>query len=217
MLSVPDDPELRQLLAAYANGVFPMADSDNGEIQWYLPHERGIIPLDNWHLPRSLRKFLRHNRFQITVNADFEQTIRMCAHPAPDRPETWISEELIRRYVKLHHAGFAHSVEVHQDGQQVGGLYGVALRGLFAGESMYSRRTNASKAALVFLLQRLNQAGYALLDTQYYTEHLGQFGAVTVTAQQYARLLSRALAAEPEPFSASSESVRRTMTGNPAR
>jgi leucyl/phenylalanyl-tRNA--protein transferase len=177
------------LLVAYCNGYFPMAASRTGHIEWYSPDPRAIIPLDAFRVSRSLKQTLRKNKFEITINAAFEQVMRCCA----SRPETWISDEIVAAYVALRRQGFAHSVEVWCEGMLVGGVYGVAIRGAFFGESMFSRMTDASKVALVHLVERLTQRGFTLLDTQFMTEHLRQFGTIEIPRSHYIRLLSDAL------------------------
>jgi leucyl/phenylalanyl-tRNA--protein transferase len=181
----------RLLLSAYAQGYFPMADGE--EIHWYDPHPRAILPLEAFHLPRSLAKTLRKGVYEIRVNQQFERVMSLCAEPAPDRPQTWINPTLTQLYTQLHLAGFAHSVETYQDGHLVGGLYGVSLGGLFAGESMFSRARDASKVALAHLVERLRLGGYTLLDTQFQTEHLARFGVVQIPRGEYKRRLALAL------------------------
>lgn len=188
-------PEM--VLFAYARGCFPMAEPD-GRINWYRPDPRAVLPLDQFRAPKSLARVVRNRRFQVRFDSAFEEVMRRCAEPAPDRATTWISEELIRLYTELHRRGFAHSVESWQDGRLVGGLYGVALNGLFAGESMFSRVTDASKVALVWLMDRLAKGGYVLVDVQFLTAHLQRFGARNVTAAEYDRRLAAALAACPD-------------------
>lgn len=183
-------PEL--LLSAYAQGVFPMADEE-GSIHWFQPDPRAILPLDRLHMSRSLQRLLRRDLFEIRINSDFEGIMRACAAPGPGREETWISEQMVQAYVELHALGFAHSVEVYEGEQLVGGLYGVTVRGLFAGESMFSRVPSASKVALVHLADRLRRRGFALLDVQYLTPHLINMGAIEVPAAIYERLLQQAL------------------------
>ncbi|RMF19005.1 MAG: leucyl/phenylalanyl-tRNA--protein transferase [Candidatus Dadabacteria bacterium] len=170
-----------------------MADSRNGELGWYLPKYRGIIEPERFHIPRRLAKTIRQRRFRVTVNIAFADVIRACAEPAPGREDTWISDEIIALYQELHDTGFAHSIECWQGGKLVGGLYGIAIRGLFAGESMFSRTRDASKVALVELVQRLRAGGFTLLDTQFYTPHLGQFGAIEIPDEAYQVRLQRAL------------------------
>ena len=171
-----------------------MADADTGEIFWYDPDPRAIIPLDdNFHTPRRLARTVRQNKFEIKVDTAFRQVMQACAAPTPQRPETWISDDFIENYVALHHMGFAHSVESWQHGQLVGGLYGVALQGLFAGESMFSFATDASKVALVHLVNHLREKGFTLLDTQFTTPHLERFGAVEIPADDYKIRLAEAM------------------------
>ena len=183
------------LLNAYASGWFPMAVSP-GEIRWYSPDPRGIIPLDTFHVPSRLARALRARPFEIRIDTDFPAVIRACAE-RPDPDGNWIDEEIIDSYCALHEQGFAHSVEAWRDDRLVGGLYGVAMRGAFFGESMFHRVTDASKAALIALVQRLRARGYVLLDTQWVTEHLLQFGAIEIPRRRYLRLLDGALAIDP--------------------
>ncbi|PAP76881.1 leucyl/phenylalanyl-tRNA--protein transferase [Rubrivirga marina] len=185
------------LLAAYQIGVFPMADAD-GSIAWYAPDPRAVLPLDAFHVPKTLAKTVRRGEFEVVVDRDFEGTMRACGAPAPDRPETWISEEMVEAYVALHDLGYAHSVECWQDGAFAGGLYGVALRGAFFGESMVTRVRDASKVALVHLVERLRAGGYQLLDTQMATPHLERFGVVEIPRETFERRLGLALAAEAD-------------------
>ena len=184
------------LLDAYASGIFPMAESrDSIDIVWLSPKRRGVIPLDRYHVPRSLKKIINKNLFEIRLNRDFESVIRACAEPSESRPETWLNDDLIENYLELHNQGHAHSVEAWQNDELVGGLYGISLGGAFFGESMFSRSTNASKVALIHLIERLNIRGYKLLDTQFITNHLRQFGAQSVTRDTYLDLLGNALEA----------------------
>lgn len=183
------------LLSAYAQGVFPM--DDDGTIYWYDPDPRAIIPLDErFHVPKSLARTIRQGRFEIRVDTAFRATMKACAAAAPGRMTTWISDELIDIYTQLHVLGYAHSVETWLDGEMVGGLYGVALRGLFAGESMWSRAADASKVALAALVGRLRAGGFVLLDTQFTTPHLERFGAHEIPRRTYQLLLRQALAAD---------------------
>jgi leucyl/phenylalanyl-tRNA---protein transferase len=177
------------LLEAYCTGIFPMA-MENGEIAWFSPDPRGIIPLDAFHIPHGLERVLKRNRFKIRLNTVFEEVIRACG----ERPETWISEEIVGSYMNLHRLGFAHSVEAWLDESLVGGLYGVSVNGAFFGESMFHRVADASKVALVDLVNRLNERGFRLLDTQYISNHLRTFGAVEISRPKYLRLLRQALA-----------------------
>lgn len=180
------------LLNAYSQGIFPMADED-GTIYWYDPDPRAILPLERFHIPRRLARRIRRGGFEVRVDTAFRQVITACAEPAPGRETTWISPEIIRAYCDLHELGFAHSVETWIDDRLVGGLYGVTLGGLFAGESMFSRAEDASKIALVYLVERLCQRGYILLDIQFMTEHLRRFGAVEIPRREYKRRLVAAL------------------------
>lgn len=163
---------------------------ENGEIGWFSPDPRGIILLDAFHIPHGLRRTLKKGAFQIRMNTAFEEVIRACG----GRAETWISEEIVESYVNLHRLGFAHSVEAWLDDELAGGLYGVSVHGAFFGESMFHRVTDASKVALVGLVDRLNERGFRLLDTQYITGHLTTFGAVQISRAKYIRLLKQALA-----------------------
>jgi leucyl/phenylalanyl-tRNA--protein transferase len=180
------------LLHAYASGWFPMAVAP-GEIRWYSPDPRGIIPLDTFHVPSRLARTLRARRFEIRVDTAFADVMRACAERHDDEGN-WIDAEIIESYCALHARGFAHSIETWQDGRLVGGLYGVALGGAFFGESMFHRAADASKAALVALVERLRRHRFVLLDTQWVTEHLLQFGAVEISRRRYLRLLDQALA-----------------------
>lgn len=177
------------LLVAYASGYFPMAESAGGEIGWYSPDPRAIIDLEAFHIPRSLQLTLRKDLFRIEIDRDFESVIRECAK----REETWISEEIVRSYVELHRLGYAHSLECWQHDALAGGLYGVALGAAFFGESMFSRKRDASKVALVHLVRRLKERGYLLLDTQFITPHLQRFGALEIPREEYLRQLKLAL------------------------
>lgn len=188
-------PEL--LLRAYAAGLFPMAESaEDPDLFWIDPDPRGVLPLDQFHLPRRLRRTLRSSQFEIRVDTAFDAVIRGCAEPTEIRPKTWINDEILRLYGALYEQGFAHSVEAWREGELVGGLYGVALRGVFFGESMFSRTTDASKVALVHLVARLVRGGFRLLDTQFVTDHLRRFGAVEIPRADYHRQLERALGVE---------------------
>ena len=184
------------LIAAYCQGLFPMAD-DDGAIHWYDPHPRAIIPLDVFHVSRRLARRVRGGEFEIRVDTSFRAVMRACAEPRPSQAGTWISGDLVDAYVELHRLGFAHSVEAWRAGELVGGLYGVAIRGLFAGESMFSRATDASKVALVHLVERLRRGGFALLDTQFVVGgHMLQFGTIEIPRGEYKRRLALALQLE---------------------
>jgi leucyl/phenylalanyl-tRNA---protein transferase len=182
------------LISAYASGWFPMAGED-GQIRWYSPDPRGIIPLDTFHVPARLGRAVRHGVFRIEINTTFADVIRACADAKRDPldPGSWINDEIIESYMALHEIGYAHSVETWRGDHLVGGLYGVALGGAFFGESMFHRATDASKVALVALVTRLRERGFTLLDTQWTTEHLEQFGAVEISRGEYLRRLEAAL------------------------
>jgi leucyl/phenylalanyl-tRNA--protein transferase len=195
------NPDL--LLRAYRLGLFPMAESRSSRaLHWLDPEARGVLPLDGFHLPRSLYKTLRGQTFQVTANTDFSATIAGCAAARPTRPDTWINPEIERLFTELHALGFAHSVESWQNGKLVGGLYGVSLGGAFFGESMFSTATDASKVALVHLVARLRLGGFSLLDTQFITTHLARFGAVEIPRARYHLLLAEAVE-QPARFIAS--------------
>lgn len=184
------DPRL--LLQGYAAGIFPMADSrDASELFWVEPRARAVLPLDKFHMSRSLRRTLRSGRFAVTMDGDFSAVITACA----DREETWINAEIERAILTLHSTGHAHSVEVWAGEKLVGGLYGVKLGKAFFGESMFSRQTDASKVALAWLVARMKVGGFTLLDCQFMTAHLASLGAVSITRKAYVALLSAALGA----------------------
>jgi len=196
------------LLQAYAAGYFPMAESkDSDELYWFDPRQRGILPFEHFHLPRRLRRTVRQGRFSVTWDQDFRDVIIGCAEATTDRPDTWINTDIVRLYSELFEMGFAHSVETRNNGVLVGGLYGVALGGAFFGESMFSRVTDASKVALVHLVARLKVAGFTLLDTQFITDHLTQFGACEISRSDYRRRLSQALALRPDLLKADAEAA----------
>jgi leucyl/phenylalanyl-tRNA--protein transferase len=186
------------LVAAYATGWFPMA-VDEGEIRWYSPDPRGIIPLDAFHVPSRLQRVIRRQRFRVEVDTAFDAVIRACAS-APRRGEdeggTWIDREILESYVALHQAGFAHSLEAWQGDRLVGGLCGVALRGAFFGESMFHHVTDASKVVLAALAERLRARQFSLLDVQWVTPHLEQFGAIEIPRDRYLELLDESLRRE---------------------
>jgi leucyl/phenylalanyl-tRNA---protein transferase len=182
------------LLKAYAAGIFPMAeDADDPSLFWVEPQERGVIPLDGFHLPKRLARTLRADTFEIQVDRDFEAVIAGCAEPARDRDKTWINARIRRLYGELFDLGHCHTVEVYQDGSLVGGLYGVSLGAAFFGESMFHRVRDASKIGLAHLVARLRHGGFRLLDTQFVTDHLLQFGAVEVPRRVYKRMLRDAI------------------------
>ncbi len=171
-----------------------MADSRDGEIHWYSPDPRGIIPLDNFKISRSLKQTIKKKIFEVRIDTAFEEVIRHCAK----RDDTWISEEIIQSYIQLYKLNYAHSVEIWHENKLVGGLYGVALNGAFFGESMFSSMKDASKVALVTLVQKLKQNGFELLDIQYITPHLKNFQAVEIPRDEYLKKLKTALISKKE-------------------
>jgi len=182
------------LLKAYASGVFPMAESAaDPEVFWVRPEMRGVIPLDAFHVPKSLKKIVRQGRFDIRVDTDFAGVIDACAEEREERQSTWINAPIREAYIRLFEQGHCHSVEAWHGERLAGGLYGVKLGRAFFGESMFSRETDASKVCLVHLVERLKQRGFALLDTQFTTEHLKRFGAIDVPRGRYEKLLQEAL------------------------
>jgi leucyl/phenylalanyl-tRNA--protein transferase len=192
------------LLKAYAHGIFPMADSrEDSESFWVEPKHRAILPLDRFHLSKSLAKTIRQDRFHVTGDADFGAVISKCAERASNRRETWINGEIEEAFLKLHDMGLAHSVECWSDGRLVGGLYGLAIGGAFFGESMFSRATDASKVALAWLVTRLRVGQFSLLDCQFMTDHLQSFGAIEIRQETYLRLLAKAI----EPVNDQSSTV----------
>lgn len=192
-------PEL--LLRAYSIGMFPMSDAaDDPELFWVEPEIRGIIPLDEFHVSASLAKAIRKRPFDIRFNTAFDAVVYKCAEAAPDRPSTWINQTIRELYGALHRIGHAHSVEAWEGDELVGGLYGVSLGSAFFGESMFSRRTNASKICLVYLVERLRERGFTLLDTQFTTEHLKTFGAVDIPKEAYGLLLDKAMEGDTVRF-----------------
>ena len=185
-------PEI--LLRAYAVGLFPMAERrDDPTLFWIDPEKRGILPLDGLHVSRRLRRTVRSGRYEVRCNTAFGDVVRACAAPGPNREDTWINDEILSLYGDLHALGRAHCVETWLDGELVGGLYGVSLGAAFFGESMFSLARDASKVALVHLVARLVKGGYKLLDTQFVTDHLTQFGVVELPRAGYRELLSEAL------------------------
>jgi leucyl/phenylalanyl-tRNA---protein transferase len=186
------DPET--LLGAYARGIFPMADgADAPDVYWVEPERRGILPLEGFRVSRSLAKGLRSERFEHYFNRDFAGTVRHCAEAVANRPSTWINAAITRAVERLHALGHAHSVECWRDGEIVGGLYGISLGGAFFGESMFSRETDASKAALAHLIARMRVGGFSLLDCQFITPHLASLGAIEISRAAYLKRLERAL------------------------
>jgi leucyl/phenylalanyl-tRNA---protein transferase len=198
------NPDL--LLRAYRLGLFPMAESRSSRVlHWLDPEARGVLPLDQFHVPRSLLKTLRSGKFDVTADVDFVGTIAACAAMRPNRPDTWINRDIERLFVSLYELGFAHSIESWQDGRLVGGLYGACLGGAFFGESMFSTATDASKVALVHLVARLRLGRFSLLDTQFITAHLARFGTIEIPRARYHELLAQAVetparfAVSPDP------------------
>jgi leucyl/phenylalanyl-tRNA---protein transferase len=188
-------PEL--LLRAYAAGIFPMAeDAHDPEVFWVDPEQRGVLPLDGFHLPRRFRRTLRQELFEVRCDTAFGEVVRGCAEPRPERPKTWINDEIVRIYTALFDLGHAHSVECWHKGALMGGLYGVSLGGAFFGESMFSRVSDASKVALAQLVARLKLGGFRLLDTQFVTAHLRRFGAIEIPRRRYHRALAEAISAD---------------------
>jgi leucyl/phenylalanyl-tRNA--protein transferase len=185
------------LLKAYASGVFPMAESaDDPEVFWVRPETRGVIPLDAFHVPRSLARTVRRRTFDIAIDRDFQGVIDGCAESRETRPSTWINAPIREAYAALFARGHCHTVEAWRDGLLVGGLYGVTLGRTFFGESMFSRETDASKVCLVALVARLRERGFVLLDTQFTTGHLKRFGAVDMPRRKYEKLLAESLEGE---------------------
>ncbi len=182
------------LLKAYACGIFPMAETaDDPGLYWIEPQKRGVIPIDGFHVPRRLARTVRGDRFEIRIDFDFEAVLSACAAPAPGREKTWINGRIRRLYTELYRRGHCHTVEAWRDGMLVGGLYGVRLGRAFFGESMFHRESDASKVALAHLVARLKRANFALLDAQFITEHLWQFGAAEIDRARYQRVLTEAM------------------------
>ena len=180
------------LLKAYSCGIFPMAESaEDDELFWIEPKHRGIIPLDQFHIPKRLAKTIRSGQFEVRIDHDFDGVMVGCAAPRPDRPSTWINKRIKELYKELFIKGHCHTVEVYQDQQLVGGLYGVELNAAFFGESMFSYVKDASKVALVYLVARLIHAEFSLLDTQFVTDHLARFGAIEISREEFQRRLER--------------------------
>jgi leucyl/phenylalanyl-tRNA---protein transferase len=194
------DPDM--LLRAYASGIFPMAErADSLDVFWVEPKRRGVLPLDRFHLPKSLAKLLKQERFRFSVDRAFGEVLAACAAPMPGRSETWINPLIAQAYQALHTLGHAHSVEAWTpDGFLAGGLYGVRLGGAFFGESMFMRVTDASKCCLAALVARLRLGGFTLLDTQFLTPHLGHFGTIEISGKDYRGLLSAAIAGSGDFF-----------------
>ena len=191
-MTTPLDADL--MLRAYTIGIFPMADARaSPSVHWVEPKERAILPLDGFHVSRSLRKTLLSDRFETTADRAFTNIVALCAESADDRPDTWINGQIETAIAELHARGYAHSIETWTDGQLVGGLYGIAIGRAFFGESMVSRATDASKVALAHLVARLRVGGYTLLDCQFMTDHLASLGAVAISRDAYIVLLDAAL------------------------
>ncbi|CCQ73706.1 Leucyl, phenylalanyl-tRNA-protein transferase [Magnetospira sp. QH-2] len=198
------------LLRAYAAGIFPMAETkESRELLWFDPEERGIFPLDAFHVPRSLRKKIRKGLFDVRCDSAFTEVVNNCAKTTANRQETWINGEIFDLVGQLHQLGVAHSVECWKDGKLVGGLYGIALGGAFFGESMFSVATDASKVALVHLVARLRMGGYTLLDAQFITEHLQRFGAIAIPRRDYHQMLADAMQVQGQ-FEAAPDSGKLT-------
>jgi leucyl/phenylalanyl-tRNA--protein transferase len=182
------------LLAAYAQGIFPMGeDRDDPTLYWVSPERRGILPLDTFHVPARLKRTVRSGHFTVTFDQAFGDVMEECAAPRPGREQSWINSEILRLYGALHAGGYAHSVECWREGRLAGGLYGVSLGAAFFGESMFSVERDASKVALVHLVEKLRGGGYVLLDTQFITAHLARFGAIEVPREDYLLLLQDAI------------------------
>ena len=209
------------LLKAYACGIFPMAESaDDNALYWIEPERRGILPLDDVHVPKSLARTIRRGGFEVKIDNDFEGVIEGCAAPRAGRRSTWINGRIRGLYRDLFRLGHCHTVEVWDGNRLVGGLYGVALNGAFFGESMFSYERDASKIALVYLAARLAHGGFRLLDTQFVTDHLRQFGTVELSREEFHRLLERALDVEADfhalPLDASPDQVLAVLAANAA-
>lgn len=198
LVAVGGDLSVQRLLLAYRSGIFPWPIFADDLMTWFSPDPRGILELSKLRVSRSLAKTIRKGLFEVRFNTRFREVVRNCAASTQDRPSTWITHDVESAYGRLHDAGHAHSVETWQGGTLVGGLYGVSVGGLFAGESMFSRRSNASKVALVYLVERLRARGYALLDIQQGTQHLLSLGAEEISRTQYLRRLEKALQVEAE-------------------
>ena len=200
------------LLQAYAMGVFPMGESRyDSRLHWIDPETRGVLPLDSLHLARSLVRRVRREIFEVRVDSAFDEVMRACAEPGPGRWSTWINEQILTLYGEVHRMGRAHSVECWREGDLVGGLYGISLGAVFFGESMFSREADASKVALVHLVGRLLIGGYTLLDIQFTTEHLAQFGAIEISRAAYHRHLEAALERPADFYCAGAELSAETV------
>ncbi|MGL4630299.1 MAG: leucyl/phenylalanyl-tRNA--protein transferase [Leadbetterella sp.] len=187
------------LLSAYVEGVFPMADEDTGEIYWYSPDPRAIIPINTYKPSKSLRPILSKSVFEIRLNTAFEEVIHACSKPRSEEDGVWISDKIIHMYTDLHHKGFAHSVESYFEGRLVGGLYGVSINSAFFGESMFYRKSNAAKVAFDFLINKLKGQNFTLLDTQFINDNVRRFGAIEISKSEYSELLNQAIS-KPNSF-----------------
>lgn len=185
--------DIGELLRAYREGYFPMSDPADGKLYWCQPYQRAVVPLASYRPSRDVSRLLRRNEFRVEFDTDFEGVIRACAEPRRNECETWISEEIVEAYVKLHRLGIAHSVECRYGGELAGGLYGLALGGAFCGESMFYRRSYASQIAFDRLVRHLQHKGYLLLDAQIMNPHLQKLGALEVPHDEYMRQLEGAL------------------------
>ncbi len=193
---------LHELLNAYANGIFPMSeDRHDPSLFWVNPEHRGILPLDRFHIPKRLKRTVKKDIYQIRIDTSFQQCVLECSKPVAGRMSTWINDQIIQLYSELFDHGFAHSVECWRGGELCGGLYGVSIGGAFFGESMFSSQTDASKVALVHLVARLKAGGYSLLDTQFISTHLQQFGAIEVPRAEYKSILSDSILAKADFYS----------------
>lgn len=199
---MPDQPAISidELLWAYSHGIFPMAESRHGTVQWYSANPRAVLPLDQFKASRTLRQRVRRGEYEIRFDTAFERVIRACGQPRHKHPETWINEQIIQAFVEAHHLGLAHSVEAwakpeNQNDERilVGGLYGLAIGGAFCGESMFSTATDASKVCLYHLVEHLNKQGFVLLDVQMNSEHMAQFGTIDIPREEYEAQLKEAL------------------------
>lgn len=205
------------LLNCYRQGIFPMAEhQDDPDLFLVDPDLRGVIPLEGFHVPRSLKKFVKSDPFDVRINTAFTRVMEACAASTPDRPSTWINSTILNLYANLHYQGFAHSVECWSDNELVGGLYGVSLGGVFFGESMFSRQSNASKVALVHLVARLLYGGYSLLDAQFTNQHLEQFGLEELPREEFQNRLKTALRKSGDFIAYSSASTTSSSPGTSA-
>jgi len=207
------------VLRAYAMGIFPMAESKDAEtVYWIDPDLRGIMPLEAFHVPRRLKRTIRQGRFEIRCDHDFDAVIDACAETGTRRNDTWINPEVRRLFRALHAMGLVHTVECWREGRLVGGLYGLALGGAFFGESMFSRERDASKVALVHLAARLAHGGFTLLDSQFITEHLSQFGAIEIPREEYRDRLDEAVAVRAHfPVELPEEALRAFLDASPPK